>query len=157
MLRVRCEAVPTRRPRGTMPDMGAWDVDAEVIRRYRAGEPIEGMHRERLVLLTTTGRRTGARRTTPMMFVELDEDPLVIASNAGAPADPFWFRNLQADPHVTVETPDGAAREAVAEVLDGAERERAWADLVAGYPFFAEHQVRAGERVIPLVRLRTCA
>ena len=137
--------------------MAGWAADAEVIRRYRAGEPIEGMHRERLVLLTTTGRRTGERRTTPMMFVEFDEDPLVVASNAGAPAHPDWFRNLQADPHVTVETPDGGSRAAVAEVLEGAERERAWTDLVAGFPFFADHQVRAGERVIPLVRLRACA
>jgi deazaflavin-dependent oxidoreductase (nitroreductase family) len=140
-----------------MPGMDMRAVNAEVIRRFRAGEPIEGMHRERLVLLTTTGRRTREPRTAPMMFVDHDGDPLVIASADGAPRHPEWFRNLEADPHVTVETPDGSRRQAVAEVLRGEERARAWADLVAGYPFFADQQRRAGERVIPLVRLRTCA
>ena len=135
-------------------DMQAFN--AEVIRRYRAGEEIEGLHRERLVLLTTTGRRSGEERTAPMMFVEFDDDPLVIASNDGATEQPEWVLNLRTDPHCVVETPDGARDRAVAEELTGAEREQAWRDLLAGFPFFAEHQERAGDRVIPLVRLRRC-
>jgi deazaflavin-dependent oxidoreductase (nitroreductase family) len=127
----------------------------DVIRRYRAGEPLAGLQRERLLLLTTNGRRSGERRTAPMMFVDFDGDPLVIASNDGAAAHPAWFLNLRADPHVTVETPDGATRQAVAEELAGDERARAWADLVSHFAFFGEQQVRAGDRIIPLVRLRS--
>lgn len=134
-------------------DMRAFNED--VIRRYRAGEELDGLHRERLVLLTTVGRRSGDEHTTPMMFVEFDGDALVVASNVGATEHPAWYRNLVADPHVTVETPDGATRAAVAEPLTGDERETAWRDLVADFPFFAEHQERASGRVIPLVRLRT--
>ncbi len=91
--------------------------DAEVIRRFRAGEEIDGLHRERLVLLTTTGRRSGERRTAPVMAVRFDGDPLVIASNDGAARHPEWLLNLRADPHVTVEPPDGAATEAVGGAL----------------------------------------
>ncbi|WP_375387520.1 nitroreductase/quinone reductase family protein [uncultured Amnibacterium sp.] len=134
-------------------DMAAFN--AEVIRAYRAGEPIQGMHRDRLVLLTTTGRHSGEARTAPMMFVDFDGDPLVVASADGAADHPSWLLNLRQDPHVTVETPDGASTAAVAEELAGEERDVAWADLVDGFPFFAEHQQRAGDRVIPLVRLRT--
>ena len=126
----------------------------DVIRRYRAGEQIDGLHRERLLLLTTVGRRTGHEHTAPMMFVDLDGDPLVIASNDGATEHPFWYRNLRTDPQVTIETPDGSTRRAIAEVLAGAERAAAWADLVAGFPFFVDQQARAGGREIPLVRLR---
>src|SRR3954470_22161636 len=56
-----------------------------------------------ILLLTTVGARTGQRRTTPMMFVRLDGRLLVIASNAGAPKHPDWYRNLLANPAVTVE------------------------------------------------------
>ncbi len=127
-----------------------------VIRRFRAGEEIDGLHRERLLLLTTTGRHSDERRTAPMMFVRFDGDPLVIASNDGASRHPDWLLNLREDPHVTVEMPDGAVSEAVAEELSGDERTVQWEDLVAEHPFFLEHQERAGGRTIPLVRLRLC-
>ena len=91
-----------------------------------------------------------------MMFVDFDGDPLVIASNQGAAEHPAWLLNLRRDPHVTVETPDGATSDAVAEELTGAEREQAWRDLLVGFPFFAQHQEQAGDRLIPLVRLRRC-
>jgi deazaflavin-dependent oxidoreductase (nitroreductase family) len=131
-------------------------VNERVVAQFRSGGPVDGMHRERLVLLTTTGRRSGRQRTAPMMSVEVDGDPLVIASAAGAPEHPEWLRNLRADPHAVLETPDGARTDVVAEELGGEERESVWRDLVAAFPFFAEHQERAGERVIPLVRLRAC-
>jgi deazaflavin-dependent oxidoreductase (nitroreductase family) len=134
-------------------DMRAFNED--VIRRFRAGEQIDGLHRERLVLLTTVGRRSGDEHTAPMMFVDHDGDPLVIASADGAAEHPWWFRNLQADPHVTVETPDGVARQAIAEELAGDERATAWAELMTDFPFLVEHQERAGTRTIPLVRLRS--
>ncbi len=129
----------------------------DLIRRYRAGEELPGgMHRERIVLLTTTGHRSGEPRTAPVMFERYDGDMLVVASNDGAAEHPRWVANLRADPHATIETPDGDRAAVVAEELSGEERIVEWDDLVRGFPFFAEHQERAGDRTIPLVRLRRC-
>ena len=81
-------------------------INRRVIEQFRAGGEIEGMHRERLVLLTTTGRRSGCRHTTPMMFHREGDRVLVMASNQGDPKEPEWYRNLVANPRVTVEVGD---------------------------------------------------
>ena len=109
------------------------------------------MHRERLVLLTTVGRRTGEHRTCPMMFHRDGDRILVIASNMGAARHPDWYLNLVGQPRVTVEL-DTESYDAVATPLAGAERERAWSELKAAYPFFADHE-KATERTIPVVAL----
>jgi deazaflavin-dependent oxidoreductase (nitroreductase family) len=120
-----------------------------VIEEFRAnrGAP-EGRP---LLLLNTTGARTGAGRTTPMMYVPDGERLLVIASNAGAPKHPDWYRNLVADPGVTVEV-GPEVYEARAVVTTGDERARLWAAIVAQYPFFADHQAGVS-REIPVVAL----
>ena len=129
----------------------------DLIRRYRAGEELEGgMHRDRIVLLTTKGHRSGEQHTAPVMFTPFDGDPLVIASNDGATKHPAWLINLRKDPHAIIELPDGSRTEAVAEELTGDERIVEWDDLLRRFPFLSEHQERAGERTIPLVRLRSC-
>lgn len=127
------------------------DLNAQVIEQFRAGGPVKGMTRERLLLLTTVGRRTGLPRTTPMMFHRYRGRLLVMASNAGAAKRPDWYLNLVAHPRVTVETSD-ATYDAEAKTLTGGDRAAAWGDLVRSYPFFADHQETAG-RVIPLVEL----
>ena len=127
------------------------EINRRVIEQFRAGGEIEGMHRDRLVLLTTIGAKTGQRRTTPMMFHRDGDRLLVIASNAGAPKDPVWFGNLVRQPQVTVEVGD-ENYEALATVLSGAEHEQQWAALKAAYPFFADHEQKAG-RTIPVVAL----
>ena len=127
------------------------ELNRQVIAQFRAGGEIPGMHRDRLLLLTTTGRRTGERRTTPMMFVRDGDRLVVIASNDGAERHPDWFHNLLADPHVTVEVGDDVV-EALAEPAAGDERERLWSSITAGYRFFLEHQSRTG-RTIPVVVL----
>jgi deazaflavin-dependent oxidoreductase (nitroreductase family) len=131
--------------------MDMHEINRRVIEQFRAGGPIEGMTRDRLVLLTTTGARTGQRRTTPMMFHRDGGRLLVIASNAGAPKDPDWYRNLVAHPRVTVEVGEDTY-DAQAEPLSGADRDQAWAMIKETYPFFAEHEVTAG-REIPVVAL----
>jgi deazaflavin-dependent oxidoreductase (nitroreductase family) len=128
------------------------ETNRRVIEQYRAGGPVEGMHRERLVLLTTTGRRSGRPHTVPMMFHRDDDRVLVIASNAGAPARPDWYLNLEADPGVTVELPDETyAGRAVP--LAGEDRERTWEMLKRTYPFFADHEAKV-DRDIPVVELQ---
>jgi deazaflavin-dependent oxidoreductase (nitroreductase family) len=116
--------------------------------REATGTPMEGRP---LLLLTTTGARTGQRRTTPMMYVPDGDRLLVIASNIGAPKHPNWYHNLAAHPEVTVEV-GAEIYDATAVVTEGAERERLWATIVAGYPFFVEHQAKTA-RQIPSVAL----
>lgn len=127
------------------------EANRRTIEQFRAGGAIEGMHRERLLLLTTVGRRSRERRTTPMMFHRDGEHVYVIASNIGAPAHPDWYLNLAADPDVTVEIGDDTY-DATATPLSGDERGRVWADIKTRYPFFAEHETKT-ERVIPVVEL----
>lgn len=131
------------------------DINRRVIEQFRAGGEIEGMHRDRIVLLTTTGARTGQRRTTPMMFHRDGGRLLVVASNVGAPKHPDWYRNLVADPRVTVEVGDETFP-AVATTLEGTERVRAWSMLKESYPFFADHEAST-ERIIPVVALTRTA
>jgi deazaflavin-dependent oxidoreductase (nitroreductase family) len=104
-----------------------------------------------LLLLTTTGTKSGQRHTTPLMYVPDGDRLLVIASNAGAPAHPDWYRNLVAHPQATVEVGDEAF-EASAVMLAGAERQQVWDKIVASYPFFTEHQAKI-TREIPLIAL----
>lgn len=126
-------------------------INRQVIDQFRAGGEIEGMHRDRLVLLTTTGVKSGQRRTTPMMFHRVGDRLYVIASNVGAPRHPDWYLNLAAHPQVTVEVGD-ETYDARAEPLQGEERERVWAMLKENYPFFAEHEAKT-DRTIPVVAL----
>ncbi|MCO1657996.1 nitroreductase/quinone reductase family protein [Pseudonocardia humida] len=127
-------------------------INRAVIEQFRAGGEVEGMHRDRLLLLTTTGRRSGEPRTSPMMFHPDGERLLVIASDMGAATHPAWYLNLAADPHVVVEV--GRERyPALAEVLSGAERDRVWSEITQAHPFFVDHEAKAGDREIPVVAL----
>jgi len=130
-------------------------VNRRVVEQFRAGGVVEGMHRERLLLLTTRGRVSGAEHVTPMMFHREGDRLLVVASAAGAPEDPQWFRNLVADPWVTVEIDDAGVVDryaATAVPLAGAELDRLWAVLTTAYPFFADHDAQTA-RTIPVVEL----
>jgi deazaflavin-dependent oxidoreductase (nitroreductase family) len=132
--------------------MDVKQINRTVIERFRSGGELpQGMHRERLVLLTTSGARTGREHTTPMMFHPDGDRLLVIASNMGAARHPDWYRNLAANPHVTVEVGD-ERYDAVATELAGEERERVWTMLKQAYPFFADHEAGT-ERQIPVVAL----
>lgn len=131
--------------------MDVKEINRRVIEQFRAGGEIEGMHRDRLLLLSTTGAKTGQPRTTPMMFHPDGDRLLVIASNIGAPRHPDWYLNLAANPRVTVEVGD-ERYDAVATTAEGDERERLWSMLKQEYPFFAEHEQQT-ERQIPVVIL----
>jgi deazaflavin-dependent oxidoreductase (nitroreductase family) len=126
-------------------------INHKVIEQFRAGGEIEGMHRERLLLLTTTGARSGQQRTTPMMFHADGDRVLVMASNAGARKTPDWYANLSVNPSVRVEIGD-ESYPATATVLTGDERARLWADITTANPFFLDHEKKA-EREIPVVAL----
>ena len=134
----------------TMPD-DLLAHNRQLIEQFRADHGVS-MGNRPLLLLTTIGRRSGRRRTSPMMYVRGEERVLVIAANNGAATDPAWYLNLIADPHVTVELP-GHEYKATAEPLTGADYDREWTAIKETFPFFAEHQERAGDRKIPVVAL----
>jgi deazaflavin-dependent oxidoreductase (nitroreductase family) len=133
----------------TMPDDHR-EYNRTLIQQFRA-DGGASMRDRPLLLLTTMGRVSGKRRTTPMMFVRDGDRLLVMASNSGAPTEPQWYRNLIADPNVTVETP-GQEFGARATPLTGEDYDSEWAAIKQKYPFFAEHEKRAGRR-IPVVAL----
>ncbi|MGK8521165.1 nitroreductase family deazaflavin-dependent oxidoreductase [Nocardia asteroides] len=126
-------------------------INRRTIAQFRAGGEIDGMRRDRLILLTTIGRRTGVPYTTPMMFHREGDRLLVVGSNIGAPRHPDWYLNLRKNPHVTVEVGD-ETYPALATSLTGNDRDRTWGMLKHTYPFFAEHEMKTS-RVIPVVAL----
>ncbi|HEY7940633.1 MAG TPA: nitroreductase/quinone reductase family protein [Candidatus Limnocylindrales bacterium] len=110
--------------------------------------PMAGRH---LMVLTTTGARTGEPRTSPVAYTRDGAAYVIIASKGGAPTHPAWYHNLVAHPDVTVEV-DGQRFEARATVTHGAERRRLYDAQAALMPGFADYETRT-ERVIPVVRL----
>ena len=129
------------------------DYNRRLVQQFRADRSSNGdaFKGRPLLLLTTTGARSGQRRATPMMYVRDGERLLVIASNAGAPKHPDWYYNLLAHPQVTVEV-GRETYEATARVTEGEERQRLWNRIVEQYPFFADHQAKV-TREIPVVAL----
>ncbi|MBG0565879.1 nitroreductase/quinone reductase family protein [Actinoplanes aureus] len=130
------------------------DFNTSVIEEFRANRGVVGGMFEgaRLLLLTTTGARTGRPHTVPLGYLpDGGERMLVIGSAGGSPRDPAWFHNLLADPVATVE--DGTfTYEVTAEVLAGAEREEAFARAVEQDPGWAEYEQKSG-RELPVVAL----
>lgn len=130
------------------------DFNQQIIEEFRANKGRVGGWFEgaRLILLTTTGARTGTPHTTPVGYLPDGGDRvLVIASAGGSPKHPDWYRNLLAHPRVTVES--GAfTYEARAVALDGEERDRAFARAVEADPGWAAYQEKT-DRVIPVVAL----
>ena len=90
-------------------------------------------------LLTSTGRRSGQPRTTPLMYLEAEDRYLVVAANGGYDRPPAWLRNLEASPEAQFEL-DGRRLRVQARVLDPAERARLWPRLIAPNPLWAGFQ-----------------
>jgi deazaflavin-dependent oxidoreductase (nitroreductase family) len=135
-----------------MADMN--DFNTQIIEEFRANAGVVGGQFEGapLLLLTTTGAKSGQPRVAPMMYRSEDERVFVFASKAGAPTNPDWYHNLVAHPEVTVEV--GVERfTAHASPVTGAERDRVYAAQATAYPGFAEYQEKT-DRVIPVVELK---
>jgi deazaflavin-dependent oxidoreductase (nitroreductase family) len=104
-----------------------------------------------LLLLHSTGGRTGREHVTPMMYQAVGDGFAVFASKSGADTNPDWYHNLRAHPEVRVEVGDETL-EVTARVLDPQEREPIWEEQKSRYPGFAEYETRT-TRVIPVVML----
>ncbi len=129
------------------------DWNSKIIEEFRAnggkvGGNFEGAS---LLLLHTTGAKSGRERVNPMMYRKVDGGYAVFASKAGAPVNPDWYHNLVANPAVKAEI--GTQTVALtARVADHAEREPIWSTQKAEYPGFAEYE-KMTTRQIPVVIL----
>ncbi len=134
-----------------MPDRSDWN--RQIIEEFRANEGKVGgvWEGRRLLLLTTTGAKSGQRRTNPLAYLPDGDRLLIFASKAGMPTNPDWYHNLVAHPDVTVEV-GAETYEATATVLMGEERDRLYAKQAQASPAFAEYQAKT-TRVIPVIAL----
>jgi deazaflavin-dependent oxidoreductase (nitroreductase family) len=130
------------------------DWNNQVIEEFRAnGGKVGGVYEGAvLLLLTTTGARSGKPHTAPLAYLTDGERLIVAASVLGAAHHPAWYHNLVAHPTVTVEL-SSETFDATATVITGEERERLWAWATQQWPLLADHQAKT-TRQIPLVALQ---
>jgi deazaflavin-dependent oxidoreductase (nitroreductase family) len=129
------------------------DFNGQIIREFRAnggkvGGPFEGAS---LLLLHTTGARSGAERVNPVVYGRAGGDYTVFASKGGAPTNPDWYHNLVAHPDVTAEIGTETLR-LTARVASGEERDQIWTKWKTDNPGFAEYEQKT-TRQIPVVIL----
>jgi deazaflavin-dependent oxidoreductase (nitroreductase family) len=105
-----------------------------------------------IVMLTTTGAKSGRRHTLPLVALPQGDLLVVIASNYGQHRNPSWYHNLRANPRATVVF-EGVTREVVARELEGEERQRHYARGIETYPGWRQYRERAAHRQIPVMEL----
>jgi deazaflavin-dependent oxidoreductase (nitroreductase family) len=103
------------------------------------------------LLLHHVGRKSGRKRTTPLMYTRDGDDLVIVASKGGAPKDPLWWLNLKAHPRTTVQV-GGEHREVTARQADPEEKRRLWPKVNEVWPEFERYQQRT-DRDIPVVIL----
>jgi deazaflavin-dependent oxidoreductase (nitroreductase family) len=127
------------------------DWNTKVIDEFRANGGTVSNFGNSLLLLHTTGARTGREHITPVMYRKVDGGYAVFGSFAGQPRNPAWYHNLVANPDVQAEIGTQTLR-LHARVTDEAEREPIWAAHKAEFPGFAEYETKT-TRQIPVVIL----
>lgn len=130
---------------------------AEHVKRYQETDGEVGYiwNDAPTLLLTTTGRRSGEERTTPLIFGRDGENYVIVGSQGGAPKHPSWYLNLSAKPEVGVQVKGDRFR-ARARTADPAERQRLWPLMAEIWPHYDEYVTRT-TREIPVVVLEPIA
>ena len=123
-----------------------------ILYRATGGKFIGRIQNMSILLMTTTGRKTGKGRTTPLGYFEHDGGYVVIGSNGGADTHPGWFFNLRSNPHATLQIKDKKF-EVSAEIATGEEHDQLWSQLIELAPFYDRYRQQA-RREIPVVILR---
>jgi deazaflavin-dependent oxidoreductase (nitroreductase family) len=129
------------------------DWNKAIIEEFRANAGKVGGNFDgaQLLILHTTGAKTGREHETPVMYREVDGGYAVFASYAGRPENPAWYHNLLANPQVTAEI-GTRTLPLIARVADDAERAPIWAAQKAAVPGFADYETKT-DRQIPVVIL----
>lgn len=133
------------------------DWNANIIEEFRENEGRVGGYFEgaTMLLLHTTGRRTGEEHVNPLVYLPDDDRWVVVGSKGGSPADPDWVRNLETNPEATIEVGTETIPVRATRILrDEPERDDLYARQVARRPGFAEYEVKTeGVRKIPVIVL----
>jgi deazaflavin-dependent oxidoreductase (nitroreductase family) len=126
---------------------------AEHVRRYREtdGEAGHEWRGTTTLLLTTTGHKSGAERTTPLIYQPYGDDHLLVASNGGSDGPPSWYVNLERQPEVEIQIQDDRFR-ARARTATPDEKPDMWRTMTATWPAYDDYQKRT-DREIPVVVL----
>jgi deazaflavin-dependent oxidoreductase (nitroreductase family) len=135
--------------------VSGWNTN--IIEEFRANEGRVGGGFEGapMLLLHTTGRRTGEERVNPLMYLPDGDRWVVFGSKGGHPAHPHWLHNVEADPDVTIEVGTETIPVTATILRDGSERDALYARQVAVRPQFGEYEEKtAGHRTIPVIVLR---
>lgn len=129
------------------------DFNAQIIAEFRANHGRVGGRFDgaTLLLLHTTGAKSGTPRTNPVVYLADGGRYVVFASKAGAPTNPGWYHNLKAHPDVSIEVEDSTIEVTASEVT-GSERDRLYDRQTERSPQFADYQAKT-ERVIPVIAL----
>ncbi|MGY4651772.1 nitroreductase family deazaflavin-dependent oxidoreductase [Mycobacterium sp. URHB0021] len=136
-------------------DMEGWRaINVPVTEEFRANQGRVGGRFEGrdLLLLTTTGAKSGRPRVAPLTYFTIDGKVIVVGSRAGAPKHPDWVHNLRANPAAHVEM-GGTDYDVVVRELPAAERDDTFGKIVEQAPRFGDYQAKTG-RVIPLFELQ---
>jgi deazaflavin-dependent oxidoreductase (nitroreductase family) len=120
--------------------------------RLTGGKIGGSMGGSRVLLLTTTGRKSGKVHTLPLGCFDHKEGYVIVASNGGLPTNPAWYHNLKSNPHVTVQVMDKVLS-VTAEELSGEARTQAWQHVITTAPSYAGYEKKT-TREIPLILLR---
>lgn len=125
----------------------------EHVKRYVATDGEEGhdWNGTTVLILTTTGRRSGEQRSTPLIYGRHGDDYLVVASKGGAPEDPAWYLNLSEEPEVQVQVL-GDRFTANARTATPEEKPEMWQEMTGRWPAYDEYQLKTS-RDIPVVVL----
>lgn len=128
------------------------DFNSQIVEEFRAnGGKVASFEGRPLLLLHTTGAKSGVERVHPLMYQAIGDAFAVFASKAGAPANPGWYYNLLENPDTQVEI-GGEAIPVTARIATGPERDEIWARQKQQFPNFAEYEDRT-TRTIPVVIL----
>src|SRR5262245_52274610 len=119
------------------------------------GGRISSMYPAPVMLLTTTGAKSGQPRTLPLTYAIDGDGIILIGSNYGGKSHPAWYRNLLANPRVEVLAGNHSGSYLASQITDPAERDRVWALALDVYAGYGDYQHRAGDRTIPLIRLES--
>lgn len=139
-----------------MAEADGWERIKAHIETYRA-DPEKGHDwnpygkQTTALLLTTTGRKTGKKRTLPLIYRKIGPNYVIVGSKGGASEDPLWYRNLQANPEAEIQVKFDHLK-VRARTAQGAERESLWREMVDELPQYDEYQGRT-DREIPVIVL----
>ena len=135
-------------------DPSAWETALIDDLRANGGTPSEGpLAGHALLLMWSTGAKTGERRRSILTYSRDGDDYIVAGTASGAPVHPKWVANVEKAPGVEAEVANETFEATAGVLRDGPERDRLWDQHVAQLPWFGEYPSQTGGRLIPVIRL----